>query len=149
MKGKRHIWLRAHHPGRVKHAIILLTLAIANQGALANDDEWSKRELMQGRIAFLKCRACHVVTGEDSGGKLGPSLAGVFGRVAGTARGYENYSSALRNAEFVWDAQAMDAWLADPEALVPGNLMVFPGIKDASARALLVRYLQQITDEDT
>lgn len=127
---------------------VLLPLGVAVQVTAASDGDPSSRELMQGRIAFLQCQACHVVTGKDDGGKLGPSLYGIFGRVAGTSAAYSNYSEALRSAGFTWDAETMDAWLAAPDEYLPGNTMAFAGIKDTDKRTLLVRYLRNITAED-
>jgi cytochrome c len=72
----------------------------------------------------------------------GPSLAGVFGQKAGTAKGFRRYSDALKSAEISWDEHTLDAWLADPKALVPGNLMSFPGIPDPASRRDLIAYLR-------
>ena len=54
--------------------------------------------------------------------------------------GFE-YSPALRGSRIVWDAQTLDAWLADPERLVPGQRMNYsvPGPED---RAALIEYLK-------
>jgi cytochrome c len=71
-----------------------------------------------------------------------PSLAGVFGRKAGTAEGFHRYSDALRSADLVWNEDALNAFLADPQAFLPGNRMTFPGIRDAQARADVIAYLQ-------
>jgi cytochrome c len=73
--------------------------------------------------------------------RTGPSLAGVFGRKAGTAQGFQRYSRALKEADVIWTAAALDAWLADPKQFLPGNRMTFPGIEDAKARADLIAYL--------
>ena len=72
----------------------------------------------------------------------GPSLAGVWGRKAGTAPGFARYSEALKSSGVIWDAQTLDAWLSNPQAYIPNNRMTFPGIDDASARADLIAYLQ-------
>ena len=72
----------------------------------------------------------------------GPSLAGLFGRKAGTAEDFRRYSDALKSADLVWDEETLDAWLANPKALVPGNLMTFPGIQDHGARQDLIAFLK-------
>ena len=72
----------------------------------------------------------------------GPSLAHLWGRKAGIAEGFARYSPALKSAEDVWNDETLDAWLADPKALVHGNSMTFQGIKDAKARADLIAFLE-------
>ena len=47
----------------------------------------------------------------------------------------------------MWDQDALDAWLADPQAIIPGNRMTFPGLKDRQARSDLVAYLEAATAE--
>ena len=44
----------------------------------------------------------------------------------------------------MWDAATLDRWLEDPQAVVPGNLMTFAGLKDARQRADLVAYLKAV-----
>jgi cytochrome c len=91
------------------------------------------------RVARL-CMACHSF--EPGRHMTGPSLAGVWGRKAGTADGFARYSEALQRSGLVWDEQHLDAWLKNPAALVPGNEMSFSGIDDARTRANLLAYLE-------
>ena len=79
-----------------------------------------------GRLVFRKCQACHSI--EPGKNMLGPSLAGVMGRKAGTEAGY-NYSPAMKSADITWNPQTLDQYLTDPAKLVPGNKMPFPGLK--------------------
>jgi cytochrome c len=39
----------------------------------------------------------------------------------------------------------LDEWLKDPQHVVPGNTMIFPGIKDAQSRADLLAFLKDAT----
>ena len=96
-----------------------------------------------GARAFRACSACHSL--EPGRHLTGPSLADIWGREAGTVEGFARYSEALRSADVVWDAESLDAWLADPHAFIPGNRMTFPGIEDAQARADLIAYLAAAT----
>lgn len=105
----------------------------------------SEQAMKKGRILFLQCSACHALTPADNGGKIGPSLSGVFGRTAGSATYFDAYSSALKEAEHVWDRETMDSWLLSPSDMVPGTSMVFGGIADDEKRALLIRYLEVVT----
>ena len=93
----------------------------------------------RGRLLFRACIACHSLgPGEH---RLGPSLAGVFGRKAGAAEGFRYYSPALRSSNVFWNELTLDAWIADPRSLVPGSGTGFAGLSDAQARADLIAYL--------
>ena len=70
---------------------------------------------------------------------LGPSLAGIIGRKAASEAGY-NYSPAMKQANFVWDAKTLDAYLSDPQKVVPGNRMPFPGLKTDHDRADVIAF---------
>src|SRR5262245_24507257 len=91
-----------------------------------------------GRLVYRKCQACHSM---DAGKNLlGPSLAGIMGRKAGAESGY-NYSAAMKQSGLVWDGNTLDAYLADPQKLIPGNKMPFPGLKTDHDRADVIAYL--------
>jgi cytochrome c len=75
----------------------------------------------------------------------GPSLAGVVGRKAGGLPNFSRYSAALKSSDVIWNDATLDAWLANPEAFIPGNRMIFPGVEDAQARADLIGFLKQAT----
>jgi cytochrome c len=97
----------------------------------------------QGKRQFIFCQACHTT---NMGGaiKVGPNLSGIVGRAAGQAEGFV-YSAALTDAGLTWDAAALDKWIENPAAMVPGTTMVFAGIRDAEQRANLVAYLIEAT----
>jgi cytochrome c oxidase assembly protein Cox11 len=82
------------------------------------------------------CSACHAL----DHAKIGPPLAGVVGRRAGSVPGFP-YSAALRAAGFTWTPQQLDAWLAGPKALVPGAQMPM-NIAAPQARRDIVAYLK-------
>jgi cytochrome c len=101
-------------------------------------------DVQQGAKAARACMACHSFA---PGRHLtGPSLAGVWGRKAGTAEGFGRYSDALKNSGIVWNEKNLDAWLKNPAALVPGNAMAFPGIPQERTRADLLAYLKAVSD---
>ena len=95
-----------------------------------------------GQRLAMQCRACH--TFEDGGPHLnGPNLHGFFGRAVGSVPGYQ-YSPALRDAEFLWTPEALDAWLSQPAAFLPGNRMAYIGLKEQSDRdAVIATLLRQ------
>ena len=49
---------------------------------------------VKGEELFKQCTACHAI-GEGATHTVGPTLNHVFGRIAGTAEGYANYSPAV------------------------------------------------------
>lgn len=75
----------------------------------------------------------------------GPSLAGVWGRKAGSLQSFERYSDALKSSGIIWDDRSLEAWLTDPDRMVPDNEMPFNGIKDGHARADLLAFLKEAT----
>jgi cytochrome c len=93
-----------------------------------------------GKAVFAQCQACHSVDGTNG---AGPSLKGVAGRKAGTFSGFR-YSRAMTGAGVNWDPKALDAFIAEPQKVVPGTVMPFGGMPDASQRASLVAYLQTL-----
>jgi cytochrome c len=97
----------------------------------------SAQDAAAGKAVFNKCRACH----SFEKNMVGPSLAGIVGRKAGTAEGF-NYSDAMKNSGKTWDEASLDAYITDPKAAVPGNKMVFPGVKDEADRKNLIAFLK-------
>ena len=99
-------------------------------------------DLENGRRVFARCRSCHTIT-EGGPNMTGPNLHGVFGREAGTADKY-NYSTAVRDADFVWDAARLDDWLENPRTFLKGTKMSFAGIPKAQDRADVITYLESL-----
>ena len=94
----------------------------------------------RGGQVYRACTACHAL--EPGLHLSGPSLDGFMGRIAGTGEGFERYSTGLRDADFSWNAAALDGWLSDPAGMIPDTYMTFPGIDDPQARADLVAFLE-------
>ena len=96
-----------------------------------------------GKKVFNKCKACHsLVAGKK---KLGPSLHGIFGRKAGTAKKFR-FSKAMKAkgaGGLVWSAESMDAFLAKPKKFVRRTKMAFPGLKKKKDRDNLIAYLKE------
>jgi nitrite reductase (NO-forming) len=91
-----------------------------------------------GRLVFRKCQACHST--EPGKNMLGPSLAGILGRKAGTEANY-NYSQAMKQSNLTWDVKTLDAYLSDPQKVVPGNKMPFPGLKTEHDRTDVIAFI--------
>jgi cytochrome c len=97
----------------------------------------------KGKVLFLQCRSCHSL---EAGGanKVGPNLHGVFGRKAGLAPGF-SYSDAVSQSDITWSADTLKDFLERPSEFLPGNRMVFVGIRKPEDRANLIAYLKQET----
>jgi cytochrome c len=89
------------------------------------------------------CKACHSLN--DGGpNMIGPALHGFFGTEVGSRGGFE-YSAVMRNADFVWTPEALNAWLAQPGRFLPGNRMTFAGVLKQEDRDDLIAYLLAAT----
>jgi cytochrome c len=114
--------------------LALILTAMATRSAAAADVE-------AGKTAFKKCALCH--TTEAGKNKIGPSLFGIVGRKSATLENF-NYSEAMKKFDHTWDEEALDTYLADPRATVPGTKMIFPGIKDKTERDDVIAYLETL-----
>lgn len=110
--------------------LALLAVLAASPGRAADAE--------RGALLYeSRCGACHSLDAH----RVGPLHRGVFGRRAGSAAGYD-YSPALRAATLVWDAASLDAWLKNPEALIPGQRMNY-AVAEPGDREDLVAYLRR------
>ena len=98
----------------------------------------------RGAKVFQACIACHSL--EPNRHATGPSLAQLFGRKAGTGKGFLRYSDAMLKAGVVWNESTLDDWLTNPARLIPGNEMAFAGISNRGARRDLIAYLQAVSE---
>ncbi len=102
-------------------------------------------DVAKGKKAFGKCKACHAVQAGKN--KIGPYLAGVMGRQAGTARGYKKYKG-LKGADWAWDDASMDAYLTDPKKLTKEKTGKKSAMnlktKNKKQRANLIAYLKTL-----
>lgn len=84
-----------------------------------------------------RCVACHSLDAN----RVGPLHRGVFGRTAGSVADYD-YSAALGASSFFWDAETLDRWLTNPEALISGQRMNIRTAVPAD-RADLIAFLRR------
>jgi cytochrome c len=93
-----------------------------------------------------KCSVCHTLS-PDGRRRAGPTLFGVFGRLAGTLDGYP-YSKALLDSDIVWNADSINRLFADgPDVVTPGTKMPIQRMKNAQDRIDLVTFLKMATKE--
>lgn len=88
-----------------------------------------------------QCSTCHTVKAADPQ-RQGPTLAGVFGRKAGSVAGF-HYSSGFAQADWSWDEARLDPWLTNPQAVVPGSIMAYRQAKP-EVRAAIIGYLKDL-----
>jgi cytochrome c len=99
-------------------------------------------EGVSGQQAFNNaCRTCHMVREGDN--RLGPNLHKVVGRKAGSLPDYA-FSSAMKEAGFVWDEEKLDRFIANPDEVVPGNSMKpYGGLTSGDDRKKIIAFLAQ------
>ena len=74
--------------------------------------------------------------------RLGPNLHNIIGRKAGSLPNY-GYSSAMKGADFVWDNEKLDSFIAKPDEVVPGTSMKpYGGLASVEDRSKLIAFLQ-------
>jgi cytochrome c len=88
-----------------------------------------------------QCATCHTTNLSDPP-RQGPPLLHVIGRPAGKVDGF-HYSPALAQAGFAWDEARLDAWLSDPQSVIPGAIMPYRQAK-AETRAAIIAYLKEL-----
>ena len=88
-----------------------------------------------------QCATCHTTNASEPA-RQGPSLFRIVGRPAGKVDGFR-YSAAFAKADFVWDDARLDAWLANPQAIVPGSVMAYRQPK-TETRAAIIAYLKEL-----
>jgi len=97
----------------------------------------------RGAQVAKQCLACHNFQ-EGQGPKVGPDLYGVVGRPIAAVSGF-NYSAALKGKQGTWDFDALNAWLAKPNAFAPGTAMTFAGLANEKQRADVIAYLDSLS----
>ena len=117
----------------------MLRLVVAAGALLALPTLALAQDAEAGKKVFQKCAPCHSV-GPGAANKVGPNLSGLVGRKAGTAEGF-SYSDAMKNSGITWDEATFKEYITDPKKKVPGNKMLFPGVKDELERDDLFAYL--------
>lgn len=84
---------------------------------------FAEGDAANGEKEFRKCKACHMIVADDGneivkGGRTGPNLYGVIGRVAGGVEDFR-YGKGLEDAAaagFTWTEEALAEYVVDPKA---------------------------------
>ncbi len=113
-------------------AIAALGLAIASPSFAA--------DVSAGKALYeAKCGGCHSVDAN----RVGPLHRGVFGRKIASVSGYD-YSPALKAVTGTWNAERLEKWLQNPQAIAPGTKMYF-SVDDPVDRAAIIKYLGSVS----
>jgi cytochrome c len=91
----------------------------------------------RGQAIYSRCLACHALARD----RVGPRHCGLLGRRAGSVPGFA-YSDAMRSSGIVWSEAALDRFLENPLAAVPGTTMGYAGVKDPGERRDLIAWLR-------
>jgi cytochrome c len=94
-----------------------------------------------GKSVFNKCAVCHTI--DPAKKSVGPTLFGVVGRHSASLDGY-SYSPAMKTADKTWDAATLDVYLTNPQVVVHGSKMLFPGLPKPEDRANVIAYLSTL-----
>jgi len=77
----------------------------------------------KGEADFKKCKACHAIVAPDGtevvkGGKTGPNLWGLDGKIVGSTEDFKYGDSivSVGAAGTVWTAEEIEAYVGDPAA---------------------------------
>jgi cytochrome c len=125
---------------RIRAAVRSASYAIAAL-ALGSSTGFAAGDAAAGQQVFAsRCSVCH--TTEPNVNKIGPSLAGVFGRTSGTEAGFD-YSPALKAAAITWDEKTLDQFIQNPGADVHGTKM-FVSVPGNDDRQNVIAYLKTL-----
>ena len=116
-------------------------VALASAMALTSGAAMAAGDATKGKKVFKKCKACHSIKAGKK--KVGPSMFGVVGRKAGTAKGYR-FSKAMKGSGLTWDDATLDKFLTKPKKLVKKTKMSFRGLKKDNQRADVIAYLKTL-----
>jgi cytochrome c len=108
----------------------LMIGAALGLGALGADlPALAAPDAMRGGAIYARCLACHALAFDH----VGPRHCGLLGRRAGSVPGFE-YSPAMKQSLIIWDAKALDRFLAAPTKVMPGTAMTYDGVPDRGSR---------------
>mgnify|MGYP000533458004 CR=1 FL=1 len=113
-------------------AATVLTLAlfpVAN--AVASEEAGEK-------IFKKQCSKCHTL--EPGKHLVGPSLANIFGKQAGTSD-FKRYKG-LKDTDIVWDEENLHGWLENPKKFLGKKTSMNNKIKKAEDRDAVIEFLK-------
>ncbi|MGI9353778.1 MAG: c-type cytochrome [Rhizobiaceae bacterium] len=97
----------------------------------------------------MLCTKCHALkVGDKPEGagfsRIGPPLLDIVGREIAAYPGFD-FTDAMRKTGGTWTYEALNNFITDPTASIPGTDMWTSGLARPEARAALIAYLRSIT----
>jgi len=129
---------------RLLMALSGMTHMLSSPSALSQELVTQDLEAASEQQVFNNaCRTCHTIKEGDN--RLGPNLYNIIGRQAGSLPDY-NYSSAMKDAGFVWDEEKLGHFIANPDEAVPGNNMKpYSSLASSDDRKKVMAFLRSVT----
>ncbi len=124
----------------------LLGLAVLSGFALIQPAH-AEGDATKGKKVFAKCMACHTIDEEKN--RVGPHLVHILDRKTATVDGFK-YSPAMTKAGedgMVWDEATLTSYLAAPKQFIPGNKMIFVGLKKPEDISDLIAFIRSKSAE--
>ena len=122
-----------------RHKILIIAataITISTGTARAQDAQ-------KGQMVFNMCLPCHSI-GPGAQNKVGPELNGLDGRHSGSVPGFD-YSEANKNSGIIWSEATFKKYIQNPQGVISGTKMIFPGVKNEQQVNDLWACLSQFT----
>ena len=122
-----------------RHKILIIAttaITISTGAARAQDAQ-------KGQMVFNMCLPCHSI-GPGAQNKVGPELNGLDGRHSGSVPGFD-YSEANKNSGIIWSEVTFKKYIQNPQGVISGTKMIFPGVKNEQQVNDLWAFLSQFT----
>lgn len=98
-----------------------------------------------GQKLSRACVACHSFE-QGGANKVGPNLWNIVNANHAHIDGFA-YSDAMKALhDKPWDYEALNAFLANPKAAIPGTKMNYAGMRKVEDRAALIAWLRTLSD---
>jgi cytochrome c len=106
----------------------------------------AKADPAKGEKLTAACHSCHTF---EKGGpnKVGPNLYGVVGNHHAHLDSFSYSGPMKEKSGEQWTFEALDHFLENPKAAIPGTAMSFIGIKKPDQRADVIAWLNQNSDK--
>jgi cytochrome c len=102
-------------------------------------------DVAAGENVHKRCLQCHDFA-KGGPNKIGPNLWGIVGAKHSHAAGF-SYSTAMQAlTDKTWDYEALNHFLQNPKAAIPGTKMAFAGLSKTADRVNLIAYLRTLAD---
>jgi cytochrome c len=122
-----------------------LAYMLSSHSSLSQELVSQAKEVASEQQVFNNaCRTCHTIKEGDN--RQGPNLYKILGRKAGSLPDY-NYSSAMKGADFVWDAEKLEHFIASPDEVISGNNMKpYSGLASTDDRTKVIAFLRSVAN---